>query len=142
MSHASPRSTSRVRRLRLAARAALVAAVLPSLALAHVRLVRSTPSAGSRVGNTPKELRLTFSEKAELAMTRVQLLDAGGRAVKLAPLAEGGDAGKTVVTAVPAPLTPGAYTVTWQMAGRDGHPVRGRYAFRVLAAGGTAQGAR
>lgn len=137
MSHASSAYVSPARRLRATlAGAALATVLLPSIALAHGKLVRSTPSAGSRVGNAPTELRLTFSEKAELAMTRVRLLDAKGKALTLAPLAAGGDAGKTVVAAVRGPLAPGAYTVSWQMAGRDGHPVRGRFNFVVSGANG------
>lgn len=114
--------------------AGLALAVLPSVALAHTKLVRSTPSAGSSVAKAPTELRLTFSEKPELAMARVKLLGPNGREVALARLVDGGDAGKTVVAAVRSTLAPGTYTVTWQVAGRDGHPVRGQFNFVV---GGT-----
>lgn len=120
--------------------AGLALAVLPSVALAHTKLVRSTPAAGSSVAKAPTELRLTFSEKVELAMSRVKLLDANGQEVALARLADGDDAGKTVVAAVRSTLAPGTYTVTWQVAGRDGHPVRGQFSFVVGAAAPAAGG--
>lgn len=112
--------------------AAVVLAVAPSVALAHTRLVASNPAADSRVAAAPRELRLTFSEKSELAVSRVQLLGPDGKAVALAPLAAApGDSGRTMVASVRAPLAPGTYTVVWQVVGRDGHPVRGRFSFVV-----------
>lgn len=120
--------------------AGLALAALPSVALAHARLVRSTPSDSSSVANSPTELRLTFSEKVERAMSRVKLLGPNGKEVALAPLTDGGDAGKTMVAAVRSTLAPGTYTVTWQVAGRDGHPVRGQFTFTVGGAAPTAGG--
>lgn len=122
---------------------ALASVLLPTAALAHGKLARSNPAAGARLTAAPTALRLTFTEATELAVTRVQLLGAGGRAVAVGPVVAGGDAGRTVVAAVRAPLAPGAYTVVWQMAGRDGHPVRGRFSFVVArAAEGRASGAQ
>lgn len=105
-------------------------ALTPALALAHGRLLRSTPSANSRTPSAPREVQLTFSEPVELAVARVQLLGANGRAVALAKPALA-DAGRTVRAAIPTTLAAGTYTVSWRVAGRDGHPVAGTFRFTV-----------
>jgi methionine-rich copper-binding protein CopC len=51
----------------------------PGLALAHGKLLRATPAAGSRTATAPRELTLTFNEKIELAVARVRLLGANGK---------------------------------------------------------------
>ena len=38
---------------------------------------------------------------------------------------------KTLTARVTQTLPPGRYTVRWQAAGADGHPVRGEYLFEV-----------
>lgn len=114
--------------------AGLALILLPAVALAHAKLVGSTPSAGSSVSKSPAELRLTFSEKLELAMTRVKLISPDGKEVTLAKPADGGDEGRSVVMAIGSPLAPGTYTVSWQVVGRDGHPVRGKFTFVVTPA--------
>ena len=38
---------------------------------------------------------------------------------------------RTLVVAISGRLVAGTYTVVWQIAGDDGHPVRGRYAFTI-----------
>lgn len=104
----------------------------PALALAHGKLLRSTPTANGRVPAAPREVTLTFNEPVELAVSRVQLLGADGRAITLAKpvLAE---AGRTVRAGIPTTLAAGTYTVSWRVAGRDGHPVAGKFRFTVGA---------
>lgn len=115
-------------------------ALTPALALAHGKLLSSTPTAGSRMAAAPREVALTFSEPVELAVSRVQLLGANGRAIALAKpvLAE---AGRTVRAGIPTTLAAGTYTVSWRVAGRDGHPVAGKFRFTVGGAAATTTGA-
>jgi methionine-rich copper-binding protein CopC len=135
LSHTASALRGRLRTALLTAAIALT--VTPAVALAHGRLVASNPAADSRITAAPRELRLTFSEKAELAVSRVRLLGPDGKAVALAPLTASDDEGRTVVAAVQGSLAPGAYTVEWQLVGRDGHPVRGKFSF-VVGAGAAA----
>jgi len=129
-----PGPSGRVLSVMLAAAVAL--AVAPSVAHAHGRLVASNPGVGSRVATAPRELRLTFSEKIELAVSRVQLLGPDGNAIALAKMsAAAADSGRTAIASISTPLAQGAYTVVWQLVGRDGHPIRGRFTFTV--GGGT-----
>lgn len=113
-------------------RAVGLLALTPALALAHGRLLRSTPTADSRMPAAPREVALTFSEPVELAVSRVQLLGADGRAITLAKPALG-DSGRTVRSGIPTTLAAGTYTVSWRVAGRDGHPVAGKFRFTVGA---------
>ncbi len=103
----------------------------PRSASAHGRLKSSTPAAGAHLGAVPRELRLDFSESPELTFTIVQLAGPDGRAVLLGPLRYAADSRRSIVTALGGPMIAGIYTVTWQMAGDDGHPVRGKYDFVV-----------
>jgi copper transport protein len=123
--------------------ALLLSLVTPARAYAHGALRRAVPASNGRVSTAPRELRLTFTERVELAVARLTLAGPGGPAVELMPLATAPDSGNVLVAAIRGPLVAGAYTVTWQVAGRDGHAVRGRYTFTILpgATGVAARGA-
>lgn len=112
--------------------AVLFSLLVPVAAYAHGALRRAVPASDARLSAVPRELRLTFTERVELSVARVTLAGPGGVAVELAPLAAVADSTNVIVTAIRGALAAGAYTVTWQIAGRDGHPVRGRYSFTVL----------
>lgn len=109
-------------------------------AYAHGVLVSSTPASGAHMASAPAELRLTFSEAPEVGVARIQLSDPDGRPVSLGPLAAAGDRRMTLVAPITGPLMEGPYTVAWQVAGADGHPVRGTFRF-VIAPGATGLGA-
>jgi methionine-rich copper-binding protein CopC len=104
-----------------------------SAAHAHPRLLKATPAADSRSAEAPREVALTFNESLDLALTRVTLLR-NGQAVRTDSLRLAANDDKTVMVPVSAALTPGRYTVRWQVTGDDGHPVRGEFTFEVLAA--------
>jgi copper transport protein len=127
---------------------ALVLGVATAL-WAHGALKRADPGDRQRVPS-PTRLRLEFNERVELHGVVIALTDARGVAASLGTPAHAGtakDSLSIVVVPVLAPLAPGAYRVAWQIVGRDGHPVRGRYGFEVVpspdsanrAAGGSQQ---
>jgi copper transport protein len=107
--------------------------VLSAPAWAHGRLRSSVPAAGARVTIVPAELRLTFSEPAELAFTTVRLVTASGREITLGAVRFTDSTRRTVVAPVGGPVEPGRHVVRWQVAGADGHPVRGEFTFTVTA---------
>ncbi len=118
------------------ARRAVVAALFVSLiavpaAFAHAHLRRSVPAANGRLAEPPRELRLTFSEPPSLAFTRVTLVSARGDTVALDPLVLSPRDRATIVSAIVGAVGAGRYTVRWQVAGDDGHPTRGEFAFAV-----------
>lgn len=112
---------------------AAVTAVLamPELALAHAKLVSSFPAANKTVSEAPRELRLTFSEKPELAVSRVTLLAGGRDTVATGKVGADAKAAETLVVPVTGALAPGSYTVRYRVAGKDGHPIGGSYVFTV-----------
>lgn len=105
--------------------------VTPGVASAHGRLKSSSPGAGAHLGTSPRELRFEFSEVPDLTFSKVKLLGPGGLAIALSPLAYAAESKRTVIAAIPGALVAGTYVVEWQLAGDDGHPVRGRFDFVV-----------
>jgi methionine-rich copper-binding protein CopC len=78
---------------------------------------------------SPGRITLTFNNRVEKALSKVRLLDAGGRPQPLAVAVVDGPADSLTAT-VPA-LVPGAYRVEWQVLSTDGHVVRGAFSFRL-----------
>ena len=120
------------------------AALLISLALAapvrkaaaHPRLVNSTPTANAHVAVAPVEISVTFNENVTLALSKLTLLNATRQPVALDSLRSGSDSSggsKTFMARTIGKLAAGRYTVKWQAAGSDGHPMRGEFSFVVDA---------
>ncbi len=105
--------------------------VAPAALHAHGVLQRSTPADGARLAEVPRELRLTFNEAVELAVARIELASSDSAPVLLGVLRHGGDSARVVVADILVPLGAGRYTVAWQVVGKDGHPVRGTFAFTI-----------
>jgi copper transport protein len=118
-----------------------VAAVLASatLAYAHGTLRRSAPAKGQHLSVAPNEVRLTFTEAVELSLARVALAGPNGP-VELGALSLA-DSGMVLTAPITGRLVAGSYTVQWQIAGADGHPVRGEFGFFIApGAAGVAAG--
>jgi copper transport protein len=98
-------------------------------AFGHLALQSATPADGERLDRVPPVLELRFSEPIELPLFRIGLAGPLGE-VLLGDPAEFDDR-HAVRIAIPEPLHPGTYTVSWQAVGRDGHPVRGQYSFSI-----------
>ncbi len=105
------------------------------LYLVHPRLARTVPAEGDRLTSAPTALRLTFTEVPELTFTRLTLIGPAGDTVRLHPPVDATDDDHTVVAAIEGAVPPGQFTVIWQTAGPDAHPIRGRYSFMVATAG-------
>ena len=98
----------------------------------HTRLVKSTPSKDTLLAAAPVALELWFSERIDLAASRVQLVDAAAKVVPLAPLTQiAAQTDAPVVARITGPVAPGSYTVNWSAASGDGHAVKGSFGFRV-----------
>lgn len=107
--------------------------LLPARAFAHGVLRSAAPGAGDHLSLAPRELRLTFTEAVELAVTRLSLIGPDGP-VPLALLTLDADSATVLIGGIDGPLVSGVYTVNWQVVGVDGHPVRGQYTF-IIAPG-------
>ncbi len=115
--------------------AAFALAALPSVALAHPKLLSSSPAANATVAK-PTKLSLTFSEKLLAPLSGVDLTMTGmpGMADH-APMPIKGFKtavdGKTMVVTLPRALPAGSYDLNWHIVGADQHKIAGKYSFSV-----------
>jgi methionine-rich copper-binding protein CopC len=117
--------------------AALVLAAMPAAAMAHPKLLSSSPATNATVAK-PTKLSLTFSEKLLAPLSSVELVMTGmpGMAdhapmpIKGFKTAVEGD-GKTMVVTLPRALPAGSYDLSWHIVGADQHRLEGKYAFSV-----------
>ena len=99
----------------------------PACAGAHAILVDSTPAPLSHRPAGPLALVFRYNSRIDAARSKLVLLRPGATAQRL-----------TTETAAPPDLlkatldlTPGDYTLTWQVLATDGHITRGRVPFTV-----------
>jgi methionine-rich copper-binding protein CopC len=127
----------------LLALAALVVAQMlltgPRAALAHARLVRSTPANQASLAAPPERVELWFSELLEDGFNSVEVVRAAELTAKPRPnLARGAPTvdrdNRTRMTVPVQGLGPGDYAVEWRVLSRDGHRAAGRFTFRVQTA--------
>lgn len=111
-------------------------ALLASAALAHPKLVSSTPADKAEVA-PPAKIELHFSETlmpqflgANLVMTGVPGM-AGHAPIKVATKVSRGEDGKTMVITPAQPLTAGTYRVDWRAVSSDTHNVSGTISFQA-----------
>lgn len=116
----------------------LLVGLFPLAAAAHQQLLRATPGKGDHLSAAPSQLRLVFNEPVEIAVSRVRLTGPLGD-IALAELMLDADSSTVLVAGIAGTLVAGTYTVTWQVVGSDGHPVRGEYTF-TIAPGATGLG--
>ncbi|MYM92260.1 copper homeostasis periplasmic binding protein CopC [Duganella vulcania] len=110
---------------------AMAAATLASpFASAHATLKSSNPEAGATLAAAPKEIALTFNEKIEEAFSTITVADSQGKEVA-AEKAKVDAANPTVLRLTAPVLSAGSYTVTWAVAGHDGHRRKGDFKFTV-----------
>jgi copper transport protein len=112
----------------LLAAAALILA--PGTAHAHLHLTASEPAAGTTVNAAPVAIRLSFSEGVELGFSDLSLIGPLGE-VRIGDLAVPVDSPEVLEVRVLGKLVAGEYTIRWQAASADGHPMRGEYTFAV-----------
>lgn len=99
-----------------------------SQALAHAKLVTANPAPNATVA-APKALSLKFSEKLEPKFSGFEIANAAGAAVAIKTTVA--TDGKGLQGALAAPLSPGAYKVTWHAVTADAHRMNGAYTFMV-----------
>lgn len=110
---------------------AMAAATLASpIASAHAALKSSNPQAGATLAAAPKEITLTFNEKVEEAFSTITLADGEGKAITT-DKAKVDAANPAILRLVAPTLAAGSYTVTWAVAGHDGHRRKGDFKFTV-----------
>jgi methionine-rich copper-binding protein CopC len=119
-------------RFRLLAAGAAIA-LLGGFTFFHLHLTASVPASDTTVATAPSQILLTFSDKPEAALTRLQLFTSDSTAVETGKATATKDS-LTLAIPVTGKLSDGAYTVRWRAAGRDGHPATGTFGFTVKQA--------
>jgi methionine-rich copper-binding protein CopC len=127
----APGSHIAMSRDRLVIPVLLAALAASGEALAHAHLTTAVPAADTTVNAAPRELRLQFSEGIEPAFSSVQITGPNGNNVTVSDVATDPKDRKVLVVTFPVPLSPGRYTVDWQVISVDSHRSRGNYTFVV-----------
>ncbi|MFA6115534.1 MAG: copper homeostasis periplasmic binding protein CopC [Sphingomonas sp.] len=124
-----------VRVIGAAIAAALITITAP--AIAHPKLISSTPAAQATVTNAT-QVSLTFSETLMAPVSGIDLAMTGmpGMAnhapMKMAGFKTSVTAdGKTLVAVFPRPLPAGTYKLDWHAVSTDTHKITGTLAFTV-----------
>ena len=130
---------ARFARLAMTAVAAVALTASPSsamLALArrHLKLLKSSPAAGTVLAKSPDAVRLWLSEPAEVPATKISVTTAAGAAIATAAVTHSHTKDAPLVALISKPLANGAYKVTWKTMSKDGHVVKGTFGFKVGAA--------
>jgi methionine-rich copper-binding protein CopC len=110
-----------------------LAALSPSLALAHAQLSSSAPADQTVLEAPPKELALHFTEAVRL--TAVTIARDGGSPQRIDSLPAA--ALKDFSLVAPA-LEPGRYRVSWRALAADSHVMTGSFTFSVGVAASSA----
>lgn len=117
---------------------AALAVLLPSISVAHGKLARSQPAAGSEIAQLPEAVRLSFSERVESRFSKITvhraLRDAETGEVKPQERVDVGMAEDAAVTQelavrLPEHLAAGLYLVKWRVLSVDSHRTTGRFTF-------------
>ncbi len=110
----------------------------PMEALAHARMIRSSPTADG-VSESPAVIELWFNELLDNGFNSIIVYPAADASAQTHTSLTQGDAkvdpkDKTHLTVAVKPLPPGEYMVEWRVLSVDGHSAPGRFKFRVIAA--------
>ncbi|MFF2449758.1 copper resistance protein CopC [Neobacillus sp. NPDC058068] len=100
--------------------------MIPTIASAHTELTSSNPAANQVVKEDLKEIVLTYGGKIESLSTMTLIKDGQeGPAVSVTPKEN------QLIGTLSAPLENGSYTLKWNIAGEDGHPISGEIPFTI-----------
>ncbi len=119
--------------LALTVAALLLCSVAASPALGHSAFLGSTPEPGTRLGASPREVSLKFTEPLNERLSKASIVAVPGREIVrgVAPSASG----KRLSLRATQPLRRGAYRVRWHtVSTEDGHALEGSFSFGVRAA--------
>jgi copper resistance protein C len=109
---------------------AAVACVGAAPAAAHAFLDHALPAVGSTVHESPRSVRLWFTEQIEPAFSRVSVLDAAGKAVDAGDSHVDSSEPSILAASLPV-LAPGSYRVKWRVVSVDTHVTEGDFTFDI-----------
>jgi methionine-rich copper-binding protein CopC len=95
-----------------------------------MKLQKSEPAADSTVTTAPNTIQIWFSEAPDTKVSKVELAGPKGP-IKVMGLHA---MDKSLMVMIDGTIADGAYVVTWQSAGDDGHLQKGDFKFTFKAA--------
>jgi methionine-rich copper-binding protein CopC len=112
--------------------AALLLGVLATRVEAHAFLDHAEPKVGSRVGQSPTEIKAWFTQQLEPDFSSLQVLDGQGNQIDRKDSHIDAKDKTLLIVSVPA-LPDGQYTVVWSVVSVDTHHTHGDFKFTVKA---------
>ena len=110
---------------------ALLAGPMAGVASGHAALVHANPAPGATLTDSPRTIRLTFSEAVEPSVSDVNVVDPAGRSRSGGAPVTASASQRSLEVPVEA-LGRGSYTVDWRVVSSDdGHGTSGSYVFGV-----------
>ena len=94
---------------------------------AHMKVDKSEPAAAATVSAPLKTVQIFFSEAPDLKVSKLEIKGPSDK-TKLAMIHV---MDKSLMAMVEGDTPDGAYTVSWQSAGPDGHIQKGDFTFTV-----------
>ncbi|HEY7847338.1 MAG TPA: copper resistance CopC family protein [Candidatus Limnocylindria bacterium] len=101
---------------------------IPAAASAHVEIVSSSPEAGDNLDTAPTEVVVTFNEELDPDLSTFTVTDADDNEVGSGEV-DLTVADRNVLLGEVSISDPGVYTVSYSVAGVDGHPIEGTFSF-------------
>ncbi len=95
----------------------------------HLKLDKSSPTAGAELASAPTSVQLWFSQPVELPVTKVTVAGADKKEIAVKALVKAEDG--AVVAPISGTIGSGSYTVSWRTMAKDGHVIKGDFSFRV-----------
>jgi methionine-rich copper-binding protein CopC len=120
--------------MRAIAAAAVLLAATAATAAGHTEIVSSTPEAGANLPTAPSEVVITFDDELDPDASRFIVADAHGVDVGSGEV-DLTIADRNVMKGAVTITEPGVYTVTYTIAGIDGHEIEGTFSFGFQATG-------
>ena len=115
----------------LVALASAAALLATSPAIAHTKLVSSTPAANATLRASPRTIALTFDERLVPAFSKFELTMPGHNNMKVPIQTRVSRDGKTIAGTPARPLAKGSYRIAWTIGSDDGHRMTGTVNFRI-----------
>jgi len=103
---------------------------LPVFASAHANLDHAEPKVGATVSQSPKEVKIWFSQSVEPAFSTIEVFDSGGKQIDKKDSHVDKADKELLIVSVPA-LDPGTYKVVWHVVSTDTHKTHGDFKFTV-----------
>ncbi|MEH7306968.1 copper resistance CopC family protein [Neobacillus drentensis] len=100
--------------------------MIPTIASAHTEITSSNPAANQVVKEDLKEIVITYEGKIESLSTMKLVKDGQEK-----PLVSVTPKDNQLVGTLSTPLENGSYTIQWNIAGEDGHTLKGEIPFTV-----------